>query len=254
VALPLDAVRSASMVRDQELARTPGGKRLVHEGESLPFATLHELLVQGGDAGTRGSWPCLIVAAADKRAALAADRLLGTEQVVLRPLPRHAPARHTISGIALDGSGVPQLVLDPDGCVEAALQAPGTMTSSARRRAPVLIIDDSVTTRMLEQSILESAGYEVELASSAEEGLVKARAREHALFLVDVEMPGMNGFEFVELTRKDPELRATPAILVTSRDAPSDRARGASAGAAAYVVKSEFDQVALLDTIERLSR
>jgi two-component system chemotaxis sensor kinase CheA len=116
----------------------------------------------------------------------------------------------------------------------------------------VLVIDDSLTTRMLEQTILESAGYEVETAASAEEGLVRARARRFALVLVDVEMPGMDGFEFVARTREDPALRATPAILVTSRHSPDDRRRGEEVGARAYIVKGEFDQEHLLRTIRLL--
>jgi two-component system chemotaxis sensor kinase CheA len=105
---------------------------------------------------------------------------------------------------------------------------------------------------MLEQSILESAGYDVETATSAEEGLLKARARAHCLFLVDVEMPGMSGFDFVERTRADAELRGTPAILVSSLNAPADLRRGEQAGARAYIVKGEFDQGHLLRTIERV--
>ena len=109
-----------------------------------------------------------------------------------------------------------------------------------------------MTTRMLEQSILESAGYPVDTASSAEEGLVLARQKRYALFLVDVEMPGMDGFTFVERTRADPELGQVPAILVTSLSAPEHRQRGTEVGAAGYVVKSEFDQADLLARIGRL--
>jgi len=114
------------------------------------------------------------------------------------------------------------------------------------------VIDDSLTTRMLEQSILESAGYEVELAVSAEDALTKARERRYSLFIVDVEMPGMDGFEFVARTRSDAGLRDIPAILVTSRNAVEDRRRGEQVGARAYIVKSEFDQGQLLQTIRRL--
>ena len=77
---------------------------------------------------------------------------------------------------------------------------------------------------MLEQSILESAGYEVDVATSGEEGLGTARRGDYALILVDVEMPGMDGFTFVEQIRRDPTLHGIPAILVTSRNAPEDSA------------------------------
>jgi two-component system chemotaxis sensor kinase CheA len=105
---------------------------------------------------------------------------------------------------------------------------------------------------MLEQSILEAAGYEVDLATSAEEALEKIRGRAYALFLVDVEMPGMDGFTFVERVGADPASRHVPAILVTSRGSPEDRARGDAVGARGYVVKSEFEQADLLQRIRTL--
>jgi two-component system chemotaxis sensor kinase CheA len=105
---------------------------------------------------------------------------------------------------------------------------------------------------MLEQSILESAGYDVELAVSAEEALTKIRNRRYSLFLVDVEMPGMDGFEFVAQTRSDAALRDIPAILVTSRNTVEDRRRGEQVGAPAYIVKGEFDQENLLKVIRTL--
>ena len=106
--------------------------------------------------------------------------------------------------------------------------------------------------RILERSILESAGYQVDLAASGEEGLAKARSREYALFLTDIDMPGIDGFSFVAETRADPDLQDVPAILVSSRASAEDRQRGADVGAAAYVVKGEFDQEELLAHIRRL--
>jgi two-component system chemotaxis sensor kinase CheA len=146
--------------------------------------------------------------------------------------------------------------LDPAGLVAAAEHSRGETFNSAAQahvlRAPILVIDDSLTTRMLEQSILEAAGYQVELAVSAEDGLIKAQDNLYSLFIVDVEMPGMDGFGFVAQTRADPALRDVPAILVTSRDSVEDRLRGQQVGASAYVIKGEFDQMQLLQTIRIL--
>jgi two-component system chemotaxis sensor kinase CheA len=176
----------------------------------------------------------------------------GTADVVVRPLPSFVEVEAVVAGAALDAEGNPRLVLDPAGLVAAVARGAAAPEPGPRaERPPILVVDDSLTTRMLEQSILQSAGYEVELAVSAEEALEKARGRRFGLFVVDVEMPGMDGFEFVRVTRADPRL-AAPAILVTSRGAPEDRRRGAEAGASAYVVKSEFDQGRLLAKIEEL--
>jgi two-component system chemotaxis sensor kinase CheA len=134
---------------------------------------------------------------------------------------------------------------------EALRPRPGTALAPSQA-ARLLVIDDSLTTRMLQQSILESAGFEVELASSAEEGLEKARQAEYGVILVDVEMPGIDGFTFVERIRSDPSLRHIPAILITSRDAVEDKLRGQAVGAQGYMVKSEYDQKELLRQIRSL--
>jgi two-component system chemotaxis sensor kinase CheA len=254
-AIPLDSVRRTVRLVAADIARTATGESVVHEGRVIPFIPLARPLGRRRPEPKSAARSAVVVAAAEHLAALAVDRLLGTANVVVRPLPAFASAAPVVVGAAIDGEGTPQLVLDPAELVAGAQRAEREASSvDAAPTAPVLVIDDSLTTRMLEQSILESAGYEVDLATSAEEGIEKARRRHYALFLVDVEMPGMDGFTFVATTRADPALRETPAILVTSRNAPEDRQRGHDAGAGGYVVKGDFDQAELLALIKRLVR
>jgi len=143
-------------------------------------------------------------------------------------------------------------VLDPDALVAEVRRIAGAEPRDAPAARVVLVVDDSLTTRMLEQSILESAGYSVDLATSGEEGLRVADAGRHALFLVDVEMPGIDGFTFIERVRADKALAHIPAVLVSSRSAADDFARGRAVGAQGYLVKDRFDQRELLSLIERL--
>lgn len=251
-AVPLDAVRGTAFVRPEQVVRMPEGPGLEHEGEVIPFVPLAQVLRRPAPAARR-FWSAVVVQAGARRVALGADRLTGTSEIVVRPLPRFVEAAQAVAGATLDAEGNPQLVLDPAGllAVAAAAAAGAGAEAAPPERLPILVVDDSLTTRMLEQSILESAGYEVELAVSGEDALEKARARRFGLYLVDVEMPGMDGFELVRRTRAEPAL-AAPAILVTSRAAPEDRRRGREAGASAYFVKSEFDQRRMLATIEEL--
>ena len=253
-AIPLDAVRQTLRVRDSEIARSAESDSILHEGSVIPFLPLDRMLRRPGTPSrNRSTWPAVVVQAGDRRVAVGVDRLLGTSNIVMRALPGVVEADPMISGASLDAEGNPQLVLDPGGLVAAAERGRGVASEvAAARRAPILVIDDSLTTRMLEQSILESAGYEVELAVSAEEALTKAGDRRYSLFIVDVEMPGMDGFGFVAQTRSDVALREIPAILVTSRNDVEDRRRGEQAGARAYIVKGEFDQGQLLQTIRIL--
>jgi len=251
VALPLDAVRQTMRVADHEVARSSEKDSIVYEGKVIPFLALPSALGRKTMADSkRQFWSAVILEASSGVAAIGVDRLLGTASVVVRPLPFLTVAEQVVAGASLDSEGNPQLVLDPEGLVATAFLGRAPIAHGApAKRASVLVIDDSLTTRMLEQSILESAGYEVDVATSGEEGIEKAHAKRYGLFLVDVEMPGMDGFEFVSRAKADASLCTIPAILVTSRSAIEDRQRGEQVGARGYVIKGEFDQVYLLRLI-----
>jgi two-component system chemotaxis sensor kinase CheA len=253
VSVPLDSVRRTLRVASAELVRGADGERLRVEDELVAFAPLDVLLgfdALGDSRDARRS--AVVIESSSGRAAIGVDRLLGTETAVARAVPEVARPKSVVLAASLDARGNPRLLLDPHELVAAVKRAGLPARAPQKTRAPILVVDDSLTTRMLEQSILESAGYEVDLATSGEEGLSMAALRRYALFLVDVEMPGMDGFTFVERTRRDPRFSAIPAILVTSRASPEDLSRGRSAGAAAHIVKGDFDQADFLARIRRL--
>jgi two-component system, chemotaxis family, sensor kinase CheA len=251
--IPLDAVTRTLRLRAHEIARTAQGDAVVHDGRVIPFMSLSRILRPATPSRRdRRFGSAVIVRGANSLAAIGVDRLLGTASLVLRPLPELAPATHVVAGASLDVEGNAQIVLDPEGLVSEAQSAGPPMQQPESSRVAVLVIDDSLTTRTLEQSILESAGYIVHAMASAEEALDQARRHRYGLFLVDVEMPGMDGFTFIERARADPALRDVPAILITSRSSPEDRQRGKEVGAQAYIVKSEFVQTEFLQRVQQL--
>jgi two-component system, chemotaxis family, sensor kinase CheA len=252
VLLPLDAIQRTLRIVEQDIARTAEGDSVLSEGQVLPFVPLAQAL--GRNEGRRPTaWSAVVVQAGARAVAVGVDRLMASSQIVVRPLPKWVDAMPLVTGVAVDGEGNPQLVLDPAGLVEHCTASAGAPQAKAPiLHRPILVVDDSLTTRMLEHSILETAGYEVDLAASAEEALEKALVRRYALFVVDVEMPGMDGFQFVETTQRTPALRDIPAVLVTSRSAPEDLQRGQQAGAKGYIIKGQFNQDHLLNTIRRL--
>jgi two-component system chemotaxis sensor kinase CheA len=251
--LPFDCVAGIMRLEAAEIVRGVGGEFIVYAGQTIPFFPISRLLKRTSNL-RRKHWSIIIVASGAARVAVGVDRVVACETVVVRSLPDVTAATRLVAGASLDAEGNPQLVLDPAGLVEAAAMTTANAGPAMAVRSHILVVDDSLTTRMVEQGILESAGYEVDIARSGEEALDKMRARPYGLLLVDVEMPGMDGFEFVSRTRADPVLREIPAVLVTSRNSPEDRIRGEQAGARAYIVKSEFDQVRFLQTIRELVR
>jgi two-component system chemotaxis sensor kinase CheA len=256
-AIPLDAVRRTFRAAPSEISRAAGGTSVLIGGQALPFVALSHLLRAAPRNGSPGAAQSVVVVTSGDpggaAVALGVDRAIGAARIVMRPVPLLASTEDLVAGLYLDAEGAPQIVVDAEALVRAAdsvshADSPG----GTARPSTILVVDDSLTTRMLEQSILESAGYDVHAVTSAEEALEAARRTAYALFLVDVEMPGMDGFTFIERIRADSSLRDVPAILVTSRSSAEDRARGERAGAQGYVVKSEFNQSELLARIRTL--
>ena len=249
VTIPLDAVRTCLRIRADEISTASTGTSILFEDQAIPFVSLARVLY-GAVEPSRTAWSVVVIAQDDTLVAIGVDRLLGTARTVIRPLSARVPTSSFLAGASLDAEGNPQLVLDPRGLVADAPRIAMQAEAAAPARIPILVVDDSLTTRMLEQSILESAGYEVDTAASGEEGLEAARRKTYALILVDVEMPGIDGFTFVEQARADAMLRDMPIILVTSRNAPEDIRRGKEVRANGYVVKGEFNQAKLLSMIK----
>jgi two-component system chemotaxis sensor kinase CheA len=251
--VPLEAVRCALRLDRDAIVSLAGRESLVFEGRAIPFIRLIEMMRRPLQPGidSRPRLAAIVQADADFLA-VGVDRVIRAKEVIVHPLPAAAGIVTPLAGAVFDAQGNPQLVLNPEALLEAANTAPSARMLEAKPTPHILVIDDSLTSRVLLQSILEAAGYKIELAVSGEDAMAKARERHYSLFLCDVEMPGMNGFEFVSRTREDDHLRGIPSVLVTTRDGADDRRRGAEAGARAYIAKGEFSNDSLIETVRML--
>ena len=250
-AIPLDAVRGTLRLVAGDISQSAAGASIRYRDNAIAFLPLGTALSGKGWSSER-AWTAIVVHASDSLAAIGVRRLLGIGKIVMQPLPSGMRTSPIVIGAALDAGGSPQLVLDAEALVAAAQRAQAFALAPEPARPPVLVVDDSLTTRMLEQNILESAGYAVDVAISGEDALARVRDKRYALILCDVEMAGMDGFRFIERIRTNPASSDVPAILVTSCAQPEYRQRGRDVGAQGYIVKGEFDQSKLLNMIAPL--
>lgn len=115
----------------------------------------------------------------------------------------------------------------------------------------VLIVDDSATERHVLEQIMSEAGFVVITASTGEEGVAKAKAEKPSLVLMDVVMPGMNGYQATREITKGKETAGIPVIICTSRGAETDKLWGVRQGAQEYLVKPINKQI-LLQKVQKL--
>jgi len=101
----------------------------------------------------------------------------------------------------------------------------------------VLVVDDHEDNRRILRDLLRSAGYEVIEATTGEDGVTTAKARAPDLILMDIQLPGIDGYEATRRIKADDALRRIPLIVVTSYALSGDDAKALAAGADAYVAK-----------------
>jgi two-component system chemotaxis sensor kinase CheA len=252
--VPLSGVDRA--VRGGGAHQLHGRRALELDGVTVPLGDLADSL--GMDApALHDDCPVVIVVSGTRRAAVECDRLLGDREVVVKSLGPLLESATGYLGAAILDDGAIALLLDPAHLVRTTARAPQARRSADRahpRAAPkILVVEDQFTVRELERTILEAAGYRVRTAEDGRAALaVLDREPDIECVVSDVEMPRMDGLELLEAIRARPERSALPVIIVSASDDDEVLARGADAGADAWVVKSEFEQDALLETVGRL--
>jgi twitching motility two-component system response regulator PilH len=112
----------------------------------------------------------------------------------------------------------------------------------------ILIVDDSPTERHVLNDMLTKSGYEVVASDNGEDAILKAKSLKPDLILMDVVMPGLNGFQATRAISRDPDTRAIPIILCTSKSQETDKIWGMRQGARDYIVKP-INRDALLEKI-----
>jgi two-component system chemotaxis sensor kinase CheA len=263
------AVPMAAVVRvlKPDTSTSPAGGRshALVDGRGLALTELSEAL--GMTPGAPG--PAVVLGTTGATHAFRVEALVGQRDVVVRGLGGLIPRVECVAGASVEPDGSILFVLDvpallqraratrpaevaPAPTARAAPLLAGTAPPVAAVRASLLVVDDALTVRELQRSILVRAGYEVRTASDGREALALLSERTADLVLTDVEMPNLDGFGLTASIRSQARFANIPVLMVTSRSSEEDRRRGLEAGADGYIVKSEFDEGRLLSAVSAL--
>lgn len=190
------------------------------------------------------------------------DRFLGERTLVVNPLDPRLGKLKDIAACAVLEDGRPCLILDVDDLLRSAdLLIAGARLDRIEQthsRRPVktgkriLVVDDSITVREVERNMLANIGYEVEVAVDGMDGWNAVRMGDYDLVISDIDMPRMNGFEFVSQIKQDPGLKHTPVMIVSYKDREEDRNRGLEVGADYYLTKGSFQDATLINAVQDL--
>lgn len=274
-AVPINSVERSLHLSSSDVFTLEGHDAIRYENNPVPLVRLSDVLelddTQGSEQAESKYLSAVVLTIDERRllrqavrqVAFLVDELVGEQEVVIKSLGKQLSRVAGVSGATVMGSGEVVLILNAADLMKLAARpnrrsVVEALTSQAapqikRVSKRILVVDDSITTRTLEKNILEAAGYTVLLATDGTEALSIVRSNERPdLIVTDIVMPRMDGFELTRQIKEDPQTHDLPVILVTSLDSQEDKEHGIEVEADAYIVKSSFDQVNLLDTIEQL--
>jgi chemotaxis protein histidine kinase CheA/CheY-like chemotaxis protein len=253
-ALPVPGVVESISLRDAAVHTLAGSPVVVRHGSTVPLFDLGSAL---GVMEARDPATAVVVRHGDRQVAWAVDRLDGELELVVKDLGPFLGRLPLVSGATIDGDGSVICLVDLRELVADAAPAPVASGVPEQRdersaQARVLVVEDSVGVRELERVILEAAGYDVITAVDGTDGAARLGGRPVDLVVTDVEMPGLDGFALTRTIRRTKGWEQVPVVIMTSRGSEDDQRAGLEAGASAYLLKTEFDQHQLVETVRRL--
>ncbi|WP_309728433.1 hybrid sensor histidine kinase/response regulator, partial [Chamaesiphon sp. OTE_75_metabat_556] len=274
IAFPMDGIEDTQDVSPEQIQTDSEGKQCIFwRDELIPFTPLSDLLSFNRPLARNSFYSTneddsdlvsiLILRSDGNLTAVQVDKITGDQEIVIKPLQGPAAKPLGIAGATVMGDGrivpiadVMELISLANGTLSRHVSTEWTdriATPTVEiRESMVLIVDDSITVRELLSLTFKRAGYRVEQARDGQEAWDKLRAGLPCdIVFCDIEMPRMDGLEFLSRIQKDAALSKVPVAMLTSRGSDRHRQIASQLGASGYFIKPYLEE-ALLDAAKRM--
>ena len=258
-AFPLNRIDRILRVPLSSVQSLEGRRHFLLDGEAVGLVDARDVFDLSSTSLDRDIMAVVVAGDRSHRFGLIVDAFLGERDLEVRPLDPRLGKVPNLNSASILEDGRPVLIFDVEDLVRSidnlvngrrsSRVAVPSATTETRRAKRILVVDDSITVREVERQVLEAKGYHVESAVDGIDGWNTVRNGQYDLVISDVDMPRMDGIQFVTRIKQDVDLRRTPVIIVSYKDREEDRMRGLDAGANAYLTKSSFKDETFLQTV-----
>ena len=260
LAVPSAGVNCAVHIIGKDISTLEGKASAFIEGQTIPLIHMSDIFMLAKEERGRDGRVPIIISRSDRgKIGFIVSEFLYEKEIVFQEFKGYLKRPRYFSGVATLGTGEIVLILNIQELVKARdLSGVSPITEVSKGVKPqvkknaILVAEDSMITAELEKNILVNAGYEVDVAIDGIDAMDKLHGKKYDLLVTDIDMPRMDGFELTSKVRADKRLKDLPVIVVTVREKVEDKRKGIEVGADAYILKKEFDQSNLLNTIKRL--
>lgn len=260
-AIPLSKIDHIIELNNEELLSAEDHQYFAFNNENIGLVSASQVLEI--DRISEFEFPVKTIIISDRmnKFGFVVDKIFGERELVIRPLDKRLGKIQNINAVAIMENSLPVIILDVDDLVRsidniisgASLsQIRKSVSIAVTARKKILVVDDSLTVREVERRLLENAGYEVTVAIDGMEGWNMVQKRPFDLIISDIDMPRMNGIQFVTMVKDDTKYKDIPIIIISYKDREEDRIRGLNAGANHYLTKSSFHDKNFINTVRDL--
>ena len=245
--MPIASVQGVGRIGRSDLETQLGTENpvFVYAGEDYAIHDLGRLIGHGAAKAVDSlQMPLLLARSGDLRAAICVDQVMGSREIVVKPVGPQVNSIPGIFGATIMGDGRVVMILDVAPLVRRfnvirREDAPVIAVAAPEvKRVPVvMVVDDSITMRKVTGRVLERNNFEVLTAKDGVDAVEKMAERAPDLVLLDIEMPRMDGYEVAQHMRSDPRLKDVPIIMITSRTGDKHRQRAMDIGVDRYLGK-----------------
>lgn len=264
-AFPIKLVKQIVEVSPAEHKKIHVERQININGVLYKFFDFNELIntpLKSGFSNEKVS--VLLIETSEATYALAVDQILRPEEIVIKPLGSLLRNVSELIGATILGDGSVAPVLDLAYLIKAkekirtsreSTKLSGTVDSAAAAQKFVLIVDDSPSVRHINSKLIKTSGWQPLAAKDGLEALeILQNSRELPVaIMTDVEMPRMDGYEFLAAIKRQEKLREIPVIMITSRAGEKHRRKAYDLGVSAYISKP-FEENELIEKITELTK
>ena len=262
-AFPLARIDHTLRLHKDNIKMLEGHQYFTLDNTHIGIISAKKVLELEGEEPEQGDEVSIVIIGEKlNRYAIVVDKFLGERSMVVQKIDPALGKIRDIGTAAILDDGTPTLIVDADDMIRSIelYVSDGNIANinqqnnddNPSNKKRILIVDDSITVREVERNMLESRGYNVEVAVDGIDGWNAVRTNKYDLVISDIDMPRMNGFEFVENIKSDKELNKIPVMIVSYKDREEDRLHGLEVGADYYLTKGSFQDEALLEAVEEL--
>ncbi len=251
---PLGSIQEVAKINKSDIEMIGSGPVVKYRDELLPIRYLDEILLMDPKISKMSEFPVLIVSKGASLSMIAVSSIEGRQDIMIKKLPTCLEHINIFSGVSIFGSGYAYPVLNTSAIL--------TKEYTLKKQEPldvlketqvlnILVVEDSLSMRKILKMDLESAGFNIYTASSGLEALDIIESKPIDGIILDIEMPEMDGFEFMSILRDEKTLSTIPKMIITSRAGQKHRDKAFGLGADAYLIKP-YDKQIVLSTLTNL--